>query len=100
MALIDRVHDVGRVISVMDNKMVSLRVEIRELKESTRLEMMVAAEKRAADLQAEVHHLRIEVNDTKRRYKALQKELDDTNLHLGDAHRQLKVLSSDPVHGG
>ncbi|RZR70570.1 hypothetical protein BHM03_00000447, partial [Ensete ventricosum] len=45
MTLIDRVHDAGQIISVMDKKMASLRGKIRELKGSTGLEVVAVAEK-------------------------------------------------------
>ncbi|RWW85756.1 hypothetical protein BHE74_00005538 [Ensete ventricosum] len=86
MALIDRVHDAGQIISVMDKKMASLRGKIQELKGSTRSEVVVVAEKRAIDLQAKIDHLRTELNDVEQQCRELQKELDDTNLHHVDAH--------------
>ncbi|RZR83783.1 hypothetical protein BHM03_00010487 [Ensete ventricosum] len=52
----------GWIISVMDNKMVDLRAEIRELKGSTRSEAVAAIEKRAASLQAKINHLRTELS--------------------------------------
>ncbi|RWW13432.1 hypothetical protein GW17_00022843 [Ensete ventricosum] len=52
MALFDRVHDVGRVITSMDNKVDLLRREVQRLKEGGDPEAMAAAEGQASEAQS------------------------------------------------
>ncbi|RWW24423.1 hypothetical protein GW17_00011298 [Ensete ventricosum] len=52
--LADHVHDVGKVISYMGDKITDLHNEIRELKASPSPEAMVAVDQRATDLQSKV----------------------------------------------
>ncbi|RWV83769.1 hypothetical protein BHE74_00036098 [Ensete ventricosum] len=52
MALFDRVHDVGRVITSMDNKVDLLRREVQRLKEGGDPEVVAAVEGRASEVQS------------------------------------------------
>ncbi|RWW42209.1 hypothetical protein BHE74_00052260 [Ensete ventricosum] len=56
MALIDRVHDAGRVISVMDNKADGLYKEIQELKGISGYDAVATVEQLAFKAQSLVEH--------------------------------------------
>ncbi|RWW88208.1 hypothetical protein BHE74_00002927 [Ensete ventricosum] len=50
MALIDRVHDMSRVISCLGDKITDLLSEFQEMKEGPDLVVVAAVERRVADL--------------------------------------------------
>ncbi|RWV79754.1 hypothetical protein BHE74_00000619 [Ensete ventricosum] len=66
MALIDQVHDAGRVIDYMGDKIFDLQSEIRELKEGPCMTVIMAAKQRATDLQAEVERLKSDIGEAER----------------------------------
>ncbi|RWW16532.1 hypothetical protein GW17_00019593 [Ensete ventricosum] len=59
--LIDRIHDTGRVIGLMVNKISALRAEVQDLKVGAGPEVVVATEKQATDLQTKVEQLKVEL---------------------------------------
>ncbi|RRT85836.1 hypothetical protein B296_00001892 [Ensete ventricosum] len=61
IALIDRVHDIGRVISYMGDKIIKLHDEIWMLKEGPGPMVIAAVEQRAANLLAEVERLKADL---------------------------------------
>ncbi|RRT76979.1 hypothetical protein B296_00029360 [Ensete ventricosum] len=67
MALADRVHDVGWIISTMDNKIEGLKKEIVDLRAGLGPKAIVAAKQRAAEAQALVDDLKVELEEANRR---------------------------------
>ncbi|RWW89299.1 hypothetical protein BHE74_00001763 [Ensete ventricosum] len=78
MALVDRVHDVGWVISDMDSKVDGLRKEIQELKASSGSEAITAAEQWASEAQSLVEHYKTELEEVTCQQESLELELNDS----------------------
>ncbi|RZR88163.1 hypothetical protein BHM03_00015675, partial [Ensete ventricosum] len=89
MALFDRVHDVGRVITSMDNKVDLLRKEVQKLKEGGDPEAVATVEGRASEAQSLVENLRVELDEATRQWESVEKELGETREELVDSRRQL-----------
>ncbi|CAL9056499.1 unnamed protein product [Musa banksii] len=84
MALIDRVHDAGRVISCMGDEIIELRNQIEELK------VGLAAEQRAVDLEGEVAQLKLELGGAKRQHGELREKLGGVEQKLAETQCMLK----------
>lgn len=84
MALIDRVHDAGRVISCMGDEIIELRNQIEELK------VGLAAEQRAVDLEGEVAQLKLELGGAKRQHGELREKLGGVEQKLAETLCMLK----------
>ncbi|RWW26780.1 hypothetical protein GW17_00008821 [Ensete ventricosum] len=67
MALADRVHDVGWIISTMDNKIEGLKKEIVDLRAGLGPKAIAAAKQRAAEAQALIDDLKVELEEANRR---------------------------------
>ncbi|RRT60775.1 hypothetical protein B296_00028189 [Ensete ventricosum] len=78
MALVNRVHDVGWVISAMDSKVDGLRKEIQELKASSGSEAVTAAEQWASEAQSLVEHYKTELEEVTCQQESLELELNDS----------------------
>ncbi|RWW39258.1 hypothetical protein BHE74_00055433 [Ensete ventricosum] len=94
MALFDRVHDAGRLITFMNYRIKQLQEELDALKSDGGPEAVAKAEGRASELQEELEKTRRERDEALRRHEALEKELHE-ELHevrsnLAEAHRLLK----------
>lgn len=63
MALIDRVQDVGRIISSLGDKITELHGQIEKLKVGMTPEAIAVAEQRAVSLEEEVSWLKLELKD-------------------------------------
>ncbi|RWW09494.1 hypothetical protein GW17_00027019 [Ensete ventricosum] len=90
MALIDRVHDMSRVINCLGDKITDLLSEIQELKEGPGLAVVAAVERCIADLQGEVEWLKAMLVELNRQSRDLQQEAEDLHRHLRDSQHQLK----------
>ncbi|THU58437.1 hypothetical protein C4D60_Mb03t14240 [Musa balbisiana] len=82
MALIDRVHDTGRVIGNLSNRNAELRRQIEEIRAGPALEAVVATEQRASDLEAEATHLRSKLKVAEEQNKGLQVHLKATRAEF------------------
>ncbi|RRT77101.1 hypothetical protein B296_00010790 [Ensete ventricosum] len=71
MALIDRVHDAGQVITTLDNKLDVLRKEVQRLKDGGDPDAVAAVEQRASKAQSLVDNLKIELEEATRRRESL-----------------------------
>ncbi|RWW87227.1 hypothetical protein BHE74_00003962 [Ensete ventricosum] len=89
MALIDWAHDVGRVISAMDNKADGLRKEIQEMKAGAGSNTVAATEQRAFEAQSLADHYKIELEEATRRWESLEMELSEAQGLLTDSQNQL-----------
>ncbi|RZS22497.1 hypothetical protein BHM03_00055285 [Ensete ventricosum] len=88
----DRVHDAGRVITSLDEKMTLLRRELQDLKEGGNPDAVAAAEVRAAEAQSIVEHLRIELEEANDRRASVEAELEKTRSELASLERRLDDL--------
>ncbi|RWV76895.1 hypothetical protein GW17_00062367, partial [Ensete ventricosum] len=87
MALVDRVHDAGRLITFMDHRVKQLQEELDVLKSKGGPEAVAEAEERASRLREELEKLKGERAEELLRREASEKELRG---HLGDAQQLLK----------
>ncbi|KAJ8506621.1 hypothetical protein OPV22_007507 [Ensete ventricosum] len=87
MALVDRVHDAGRLITFMDHRVKQQQEELDVLKSRGGPEAVAEAEERASRLQEELERIKAEKAEELLRHEAAEKELRG---HLGDAHHLLK----------
>ncbi|RRT32278.1 hypothetical protein B296_00046754 [Ensete ventricosum] len=90
MALFDRVHDAGRLITFMDYRIKQLQEELDALKSNGGPEAVAKAEERASELREELEKTKRERSEELLRRKASEKELHEVRSHLGDAQRLLK----------
>ncbi|RZR82642.1 hypothetical protein BHM03_00009096 [Ensete ventricosum] len=92
MALFDRVHDVGQLITFMDYQINQLREELDALKSDGGPEAVAMVEGRASELQEELEKTRRERDKALRRHEASEKELHKVQSNLAEAHRLLKEV--------
>ncbi|RZS27566.1 hypothetical protein BHM03_00061059 [Ensete ventricosum] len=90
MALFDRIHDAGQLVTIMDHRATNFQQEIEELKSGGGPEAMVVAEQQATDLKKENEKLLAHVAKASQRLEALDKELNDAYDELSITQRQLK----------
>ncbi|RRT35742.1 hypothetical protein B296_00045033 [Ensete ventricosum] len=90
MALFDRVHDAGRLITFMDYRIKQLQEELDALKSDGGPEAVAKAEGRASELQEELEKTRRERDEALQRHEASEKELHEVRSNLVEAHRLLK----------
>ncbi|RWW74979.1 hypothetical protein BHE74_00017024 [Ensete ventricosum] len=89
MALIDRVHDVDRVITSLGEKMDGLRKEVQRLKDRSNPDAVVATEQRASEAQSLADHLKAKLEEATQRWESLEKELGEIWKILSDSWDQL-----------
>ncbi|RRT47771.1 hypothetical protein B296_00041746 [Ensete ventricosum] len=90
MALFDKVHDAGRLITFMDYRIKQLQEELDALKSNGGSKAIAKAEERASKLQEELEKTKRERGEELLRREASEKELHEVQSHLGDAQRLLK----------
>ncbi|RRT41486.1 hypothetical protein B296_00020510 [Ensete ventricosum] len=96
VALFDRVHDAGRVITFLDGKMTLLCQELQDLKEEGNPDAVAAVEFRAAEAQSVVEHLRVEVEEANGRWASVEAELEKSRSESASLKRQLADLRERP----
>ncbi|RZR71711.1 hypothetical protein BHM03_00006749 [Ensete ventricosum] len=96
VALIDRVHDAGRVITSLDDKVNILGKDVQRLKESGDLDAVATVKKQASEAQSLLDRLRTESEEAIRQHESLEKELSEiwerlsvSQGQLSEARRQL-----------
>ncbi|RWW60312.1 hypothetical protein BHE74_00032703 [Ensete ventricosum] len=67
ITLLDRVHDVGHLVTIMGNRASLLEVEIDKLKTEGDPEQLAAAQQQVAELQADNAKMRLELEELARR---------------------------------
>ncbi|RZS27309.1 hypothetical protein BHM03_00060764, partial [Ensete ventricosum] len=87
MALVDRVHDAGRLITFMDHRVKQQQEELDVLKSKGGPEAVAEAEERASKLKEELEKIKAERAEELLRHEASERELRG---HLGDAQHLLK----------
>ncbi|RRT32675.1 hypothetical protein B296_00042868 [Ensete ventricosum] len=92
MALFDRVHDAGRLITFMDYWIKQLQEELDALKSDGGPEAVAKTEGRASELQEELEKTKREKDEVLRRHEASEKELHEVQSDLAEAHRLLKEV--------
>ncbi|RWW38099.1 hypothetical protein BHE74_00056698, partial [Ensete ventricosum] len=90
MALVDRVHDAGRLITFMDYRVKQLQEELDALKSRGGPEAVAEAKERASRLREELEKIKGEKVEELLRREASEKELQAIRGHLGDAQQLLK----------
>ncbi|RRT31157.1 hypothetical protein B296_00059264 [Ensete ventricosum] len=90
MALVDRVHDAGRLITFMDYRVKQLQEELDALKSRGGPEAVAEVEERASRLREELEKIKGGKAEELLRCEASEKELQAVWAHLGDAQQLLK----------
>ncbi|RRT45835.1 hypothetical protein B296_00021023 [Ensete ventricosum] len=97
MALLDRVHDASRLMTIMDHRATNFQQEIEELKSGSGPKQVaaveqqaIAIEQRVTDLQADNEKLMAQLVKATHRLELFNKELNDAWVDLSDTQRQLK----------
>ncbi|RRT79600.1 hypothetical protein B296_00005180 [Ensete ventricosum] len=100
--LFNHVHDVGRVITSLDNKVNLLCQEVQRLKEGGDPDAVAAAEARASEAQSLVEHLQVKLHKANGRRESaelegaqaesanLRRQLADSRGQLDDSESQLR----------
>ncbi|RRT63519.1 hypothetical protein B296_00042656 [Ensete ventricosum] len=91
MALIDRVHDAGRVITPLGNKSDVLQKEVQKLKAGGDPDVVATAKQRASKAQSLANHLKTELDEATRQWESLDKELSETQETLSSQGRSAEV---------
>ncbi|RRT40596.1 hypothetical protein B296_00038656 [Ensete ventricosum] len=94
-ALIDRVHDAGRMARLQHERNTMLRAANKDLKSEAGQEEVVAAEHRAKELQDDVDKLRGELESSEHRHKDLEQEVDTMHTSLQGARDDWARLKDD-----
>ncbi|RZS25356.1 hypothetical protein BHM03_00058542 [Ensete ventricosum] len=90
VALFDRVHDAGRLITFMDYWVKQLQEEINALKSKGGPEAVAEAEECASELREELEKTKRERGEELLRREASEKELQEVQSHLGDTQQLLR----------
>ncbi|RRT68843.1 hypothetical protein B296_00023425 [Ensete ventricosum] len=90
MALFDRVHDAGRLVTFMDYRVKQLQEELDALKSRGGPEAIAEAEERASELREELEKIKREKAEKLLKREASEKELQEVRGHLGDAQQLLR----------
>ncbi|RRT41438.1 hypothetical protein B296_00032540 [Ensete ventricosum] len=90
MALYDRVHDTGRLITFMDYQISHLQHELNTLKSGGGPEAVAKAEERASELEQELEKTKRERDEALQRLNASEKELNEVRSSLSEIQRLLK----------
>ncbi|KAJ8470140.1 hypothetical protein OPV22_024483 [Ensete ventricosum] len=90
MALVDRVHDAGRLITFMDYRVKQLQEELDALKSRGGPEAVAEAEEHASRLREELEKIKGEKAKELLRREASEKELQAIWGHLGNTQQLLK----------
>ncbi|RRT60565.1 hypothetical protein B296_00031899 [Ensete ventricosum] len=75
-ALFDRVHDAGRIITLMDNR-VDLRKEVQRLKEGGVPDAVAMVEARASKAQSLADNIQTELDEASWRHELVEMELGE-----------------------
>ncbi|RRT31353.1 hypothetical protein B296_00054300 [Ensete ventricosum] len=90
MALVDRVHDRGRLIIFMDYRVKQLQEELDALRSKGGPEAVAEPEEHASRLMEELEKIKGEKAEELLRREASEKELQAVRGHLGDVQQLLK----------
>ncbi|RWW56314.1 hypothetical protein BHE74_00036991 [Ensete ventricosum] len=74
-ALIDRVHDVGRLVRSQHDKILALRATNKELKASVGQELVATAERQVKELEAEIKRMRAELESHRSQRREFEQEV-------------------------
>ncbi|RWW47932.1 hypothetical protein BHE74_00046043 [Ensete ventricosum] len=87
MALLDRVHDVGHLVTLMGNRASHLEVKITKLKSEADPDQLTVARQQMAELQADNTKLKLELEELARRLEQTNKELNELREDLEESQR-------------
>ncbi|RZS08460.1 hypothetical protein BHM03_00039443 [Ensete ventricosum] len=94
MALLDQVHDAGRVITALDNKSDVLHKEVQRLKEGSDPDAVAVTNRRASKAQSLAENLQVELEEATQQRESLERELGETRNALSDSRNLPKFKSS------
>ncbi|RWV84153.1 hypothetical protein GW17_00054161 [Ensete ventricosum] len=94
MALLDQVHDAGRVITALDNKSDVLHKEVQRLKEGSDPDAVAVTNRRASKAQSLAENLQVELEEATQQRESLERELGETRDALSDSRNLPKFKSS------
>ncbi|RRT45323.1 hypothetical protein B296_00035612 [Ensete ventricosum] len=95
MALFDRVHDAGRLITFMDYRIKHMQEELDALKSDRGPEAVAKAEERASELQEELEKTRQERDKALLRCEASEKELHEVQQLLKEARVRAQKMDDE-----
>ncbi|RRT39618.1 hypothetical protein B296_00057019, partial [Ensete ventricosum] len=87
--LIDWVHNVGRVVTSMDNRVDLLRKEVQRMKEGGDPDAVAVVEAQASEAQSLADNLQIELDEASRHRESMEMELGEAQEELANLRRQL-----------
>ncbi|RWW74842.1 hypothetical protein BHE74_00017187 [Ensete ventricosum] len=90
MALLDRVHDVGHLVTIMGNQASLLEAEIDMLKTKGDPEQLAVARQQAEELQAGNAKLKLKLDKLSHRSEQADKELSELSEGLAESQRHIK----------
>ncbi|RWW82939.1 hypothetical protein BHE74_00008574 [Ensete ventricosum] len=87
MALLDRVHDVGHLVTIMGNQASLLEVEIDKLKAKGDPKQLAIARQQVDELQVDNTKLKSELDELTRHLEQIDKELNELREGLAKSQR-------------
>ncbi|RWW24009.1 hypothetical protein GW17_00011718 [Ensete ventricosum] len=90
MALLDRVHDADRLVTIMGNRASHMEEEIKKLKSEGDLEQLAIAQQLVVELQADNAKMMSELGEATQRVERADMELNEVRADLADSQHQLK----------
>ncbi|RWW06734.1 hypothetical protein GW17_00029916, partial [Ensete ventricosum] len=94
-ALINRVHDVGRLVRSQHEKILALRTVNKELKVGITQELAVAAEWQVKELEAKIERIRAELESHRSQRRELEQEVLLLRFSLDGAKNDQALLEGD-----
>ncbi|RZS06033.1 hypothetical protein BHM03_00036616 [Ensete ventricosum] len=90
MALLDRVHDADRLVTIMGNRASHMEEEIKKLKSEGDLEQLATAQQLVVELQADNAKMMSELGEATQWVEQFDMELNEVQADLADSQHQLK----------
>ncbi|RZS09054.1 hypothetical protein BHM03_00040149 [Ensete ventricosum] len=94
-ALIDQVHDAGRLVRSQHERILALRVANKELKGQADQDLVAVVESRAKELQGNTNKLRGELESLKTQWRRLEEEVRILRSSLDGARNDWACLEGD-----
>ncbi|RWW35534.1 hypothetical protein BHE74_00059531 [Ensete ventricosum] len=95
IALLDRVHDSGRLVTHMGNQASLLKAELEKLRSKRNPEQLALARQRVDELEADNAKMKSELDESRGRLDEADKELNKLREGLVESQRQLKEQKAD-----
>ncbi|RWW45834.1 hypothetical protein BHE74_00048292, partial [Ensete ventricosum] len=95
MTLLDRVHDLGRLVTHMGNRASLLEAELEKLKSERDPEQLARARQRVDELEVDNAKLQLGLDELSGRLDETDKELNELQEGLVESQHQLKEQKAD-----